>query len=345
MARRSGFLNIVNTIIKEYSQFKRERLKAEREKEKLRKRNEQQQKRESVRNQALLEKQSRDSHLQNRQLEVDQKNFQLSKRLQEFDNLLLSALDKDHTIDLDQIEPTAKFDLAKLPRALQIEPTPPQLNHYLQAVKKPNLLAGLVNPNSLNEYETAIKQAKLNHRQAMKIYRAEVAQRNIQIRNFKKQLEEKEGNRLKKRKEMSGAYFSGDRDAISAYCLKVLGKLKAPVGFPRSWRVTYRPLPKELVVEYQLPHFEITPTVKEYRYIKSRDAIEEKLAKPGEVIEIYQDLVASITLRTLYALLNADQHNHIDIIVFNGYVEAIDPATGHKISPHLITVRPAKKNF
>jgi len=57
------------------------------------------------------------------------------------------------------------------------------------------------------------------------------------------------------------------------------------------------------VIEYELPTPDIVPTIVEARYIKARDAFEEKSRKPTEIKEIYQDVVAAVALRTIVFLV------------------------------------------
>jgi restriction system protein len=103
--------------------------------------------------------------------------------------------------------------------------------------------------------------------------------------------------------------------------------------------------PKEFVVEYELPNTDIVPAILEYRYVKTKDVIEEKLRKTSEIKEIYQDIVASICLRTIHEIFEADQANNILVVAFNGFVQTIDPSTGKDIRPCLISIRTTKEKF
>ena len=44
-------------------------------------------------------------------------------------------------------------------------------------------------------------------------------------------------------------------------------------------------------------------------------------------------------------MFEADQGGHLEIVVFNGYVQTINPATGRDIQPYLISVRTTKDRF
>lgn len=119
----------------------------------------------------------------------------------------------------------------------------------------------------------------------------------------------------------------------------MLERSEYPEGFPQDFRLAYVPESKELIIEYELPTAEVVPAVAEYRYVKSRASIDGKARKPTEIKELYQDIVASVALRTVYETFQADRAGHVQIAVFNGFVQTVDPATGQDIKPHLISVR------
>ena len=145
--------------------------------------------------------------------------------------------------------------------------------------------------------------------------------------------------------ELENAYKNGDNSAVMTYNSMVLERSQYPEGFPQSFRLAYAPESKELVIEYELPDASVIPNVVEYKYIKAKDTIEEKIRKPAEIKELYQDLVASVTIRTVHEVLEADQGLHCDVVVFNGIVQAIDPATGKDVRPCLISLRTTREKF
>ncbi|WP_197280861.1 restriction endonuclease [Bosea vaviloviae] len=102
---------------------------------------------------------------------------------------------------------------------------------------------------------------------------------------------------------------------------------------------------KLIVVEYELPSIEIIPTVLEFRYNRSQDNIVEKPRKPTEIKSDYQDVIASVALRTLHEIFEAEHRGHVDVICINGYIHTVDPATGRDIQPHLISVRTTREKF
>jgi restriction system protein len=125
----------------------------------------------------------------------------------------------------------------------------------------------------------------------------------------------------------------------------VLERSEYPDGFPQAFRLAYASESKQLVIDYDLPNIGIVPEMVEYRYIKTKDSFEVKSRKASDIKEIYQDVVAAVALRTLHEVFEADQGNHLDVVVYNGFVHAIDPATGREVHPCLVSVRTSSEAF
>jgi len=100
-----------------------------------------------------------------------------------------------------------------------------------------------------------------------------------------------------------------------------------------------------LLVDYELPTVDVIPPVAEYRYVKSKDVVEEKQRKPAETKTLYRDVVASVALRCTHECFTADAAQQVEILTFNGFVNATDPATGNAIHPCLISMRVTKERF
>jgi restriction system protein len=118
-----------------------------------------------------------------------------------------------------------------------------------------------------------------------------------------------------------------------------------PAGFPRERRVGYVPESSLLAVEWYLPAVEVIPQQKAFRHVKARKVV-EPIARPlPEIRKLYQSVIAQIALRTLREIFDSTSDDLISTVVFNGRVHAIDPLTGQKIQPHLITLRATREQF
>ena len=88
------------------------------------------------------------------------------------------------------------------------------------------------------------------------------------------------------------------------------------------------------------------PRAKNYRYIKSRNEITEATRPQSQVKAIfYADAIAQITSYAWRQVFLRNRHRAADVAVFNGVVDAIDPRSGQRIRPCLITVRVARARF
>jgi restriction system protein len=150
---------------------------------------------------------------------------------------------------------------------------------------------------------------------------------------------------MKKFSQFETSYKSGDQDAVSAYCSLVLENSVYPDAFPAHSRVAFVPESGQAVVDYQLPTIDAVPRIASYKYIKAHNNFEAKERKPTEIKDDYQQIVAAIALRTLWEIFTSDQGGHINVAVFSGYIDTVDPATGKDIRLYLISVRCSKEEF
>ncbi len=139
--------------------------------------------------------------------------------------------------------------------------------------------------------------------------------------------------------EFERRYRSGEAAAIASCCELVLSASPYPEGCPAEFRLAYEPDSKQVVVNYQLPAFDVIPLESDFRYLKARNEIAFSPAKVLERKALYAEVVSGIAIRTMHELFEADTDQHIGVVVFNGYVRTIDPDTGSDIQPFLVTAR------
>jgi restriction system protein len=140
-------------------------------------------------------------------------------------------------------------------------------------------------------------------------------------------------------------YVSGDPGAIEEYCDLVLSRSSYPSTFPQEFQINYDSSTRTLVIDYQLPAPRDLSTLREVRYIASRNEFKEMHLKDREIKVLYSNAVYQIALRTLHEIFEADQIDAIDAIVFNGWVRSIDPRSGHQIRACIASVQAMKDEF
>ncbi len=141
------------------------------------------------------------------------------------------------------------------------------------------------------------------------------------------------------------AFGAGDAEAVEWFVRHVLDASRYPDGCPRQYQVAYRPENRDVVVELELPPQKVIPTEREYKYVKTRDAIDPVARPQNEIKQRYTRLIACVALRTLHEIFSATPGEVVDAVVFNGRVSTIDNATGKPARPHLLSVSTDRATF
>lgn len=141
------------------------------------------------------------------------------------------------------------------------------------------------------------------------------------------------------------AYQELQREAVIDYCEMVLSRSEYPECCPPEFELDFRESDKMLVVDYRLPSPEGIPRLSEVKYIRTRGEFVDTTLTKKDFDLLYDDVLSQIALRTIKELYEADLVRAIDLIVFNGSVTTLDPGTGHKITPCILSVRAERTQF
>lgn len=85
---------------------------------------------------------------------------------------------------------------------------------------------------------------------------------------------------------------------------------------------------RSLVVDFLLPQESYFPKAKAYKYVKSRNEINEIQFKEKERNELIKDTYYSMYLAIAYEIYNFDISNKVSDIILNGFYKGIDKRTG-----------------
>jgi len=302
------------------------------------------------REQKRLDKEAKEQYLDSRLEETEERNAELAERVTELGKVLEHTLDIDDTIAFDSLRVKDEFPDFMPPHELTTVVPPPDKQQFLKQVKPMGFLEGALAMRG--RYQREIQSAEQQYAIALRAYETSEAEKKAK----REQLEaEDSANRMAFMKkvqqrdqevsELEAAYKEADPSAIITYTTMVLERSEYPEDFPQRFRLAYAPESKEMVIEYELPWTDVIPTATEYKYSKTKDAIDEKPRKSSEIKELYQDIVAAVTIRTIHEVLEADQGNHIQVVTFNGLVTTVDPATGKDVRPCLVSVRTTRDSF
>jgi len=300
------------------------------------------------RSQALAEKERKQLYLAARLAAMEAQNEQLAAVEQSLETLLAHTLDVDDYVDLASLREQPVFPTFQ-PGALKVSEPAPELTDFLpgqpSGLAKLRPGAGKKHAREVEEatqrYEAekasheqrehdraaALEEARREHDELIAEIRANTDARNRELADFQMRLE------------------AADPDAIVDYFSLVLDKSTYPSEFPKKFKIAFVPESKQLVVEYELPSAAVVPQARAFKYVKARDAIDASPRPAAQSRALYASVVAQMAVRTLHELFEADRDEKLETLVFNGYVDTIDPATGRPISPHLVTVRVSREAF
>ena len=217
------------------------------------------------------------------------------------------------------------------------------LNKYKKNLQRYEKTKRLVAINKkIKEDEEFNRKLKLTYEKKLKNYEEYLKKYLKEIANWEKKKKDfynKQEILNKKINLHKEKYFNKEPDAIESYCGTVLSNSEYIDSFSVEFNIDYNPKNKMILVDYQLPSLESIPTLKEVKYIKSRDEFTEKHISKTVLSKLYDNILYQITLRTIHELFEADQINAIQSVNFNGYVNSIDPATGQEINSCVLSVQ------
>jgi restriction system protein len=182
-----------------------------------------------------------------------------------------------------------------------------------------------------------------NKKQVIRAIQYEADMKAWNGRKAKYLADQEKANDLVNQKRSS--YRSKIRDAVEEFADLVLSRSKYPDCIPHLWQLDYVPESGVLVVDYELPEPEALPTLKEVRYVQSRNALDEVHVRPNDAAKMYDSAVYQICLRTCHELFDADEDGVIQLITFNGWVDSIDKSTGQPARACIVSMQTGREAF
>jgi restriction system protein len=178
-----------------------------------------------------------------------------------------------------------------------------------------------------SERQQALAAAKARHHREITQERAKAAKRNAYMARHR------------------AGFAAGQAESVEWFVGGVLHASRYPDGFPRRHTVAYRAASREVAVDFELPPQDVVPSVRGYRYLATRDAIEPLPRPASEIRQRYERLVSSVALRTLHEIFGATLPDVVEAVAFEGHVTAVDPATGRSARRHMLSVSVTRAAF
>ncbi|MFE1957353.1 restriction endonuclease [Streptomyces sp. NPDC059479] len=146
--------------------------------------------------------------------------------------------------------------------------------------------------------------------------------------------------------EMTAGLRNGDSEATVEYFSAALYASTAwPEDLPRQVSAAYDSGARQLVLNWELPKYDVVPEMKSVRYMPSADQEKETARPVAQRRALYRDVLAQCLLLVLHDLFAADEFGALDSVALNGFVDDHDPATGRRAHMFLATVMASRAIF
>jgi restriction system protein len=279
--------------------------------------------------------------------EAAAKTGAVERRVAELESLLRSSLTRDARISFDSLRSTATvapLDLGSLAIAIAA----PRWEDF--APEPPNVLRRMLGSSqryqaSYQAAERAFASAQADHQRQEAARQRMVAETraawDMEVVEAKRKADAHNAHVA----EMAVGFREHDRFAVSEYVQIVLDRSPYPEGFPAERHAGYVPESSLLAVEWFLPTFDVIPPQKAFRHIKTRKAIEPTARPAADAQRLYNAVIAQVAVRTVREVFMVTPDDMVSTVVFNGHIDTVDPATGRRIRPPLISMRATREKF
>jgi len=331
----------------------------------------------------IVEKQSIVSHQVASQKEAEIRTQAAIRSLEAVDNILIHTLSIDDTIDWENLKDRSKFkepnpenelnmrlgeieepslpnieSHPKKPRELDFEPKFSFFDKLIKSNKEKKILqAKEAFDRDFEKWNSDCLQVDKQNKSRKRNFDTQTAEFEVKKEQVRKQVAEEikawqkakddfAANQEKKNKkvdDLKANYMSCDQSAVLEYCELVLSNSQYPDSFPKSFELDYNPDTKILVIEYSLPTIENLPTLNEVKFIKNE--LKEYHISEAQIQKMFDTTMYKITLRTIHEIFEADKANAVDLVSFNGWVNAINRATGKRENNCILSIQAKKTEF
>jgi len=275
--------------------------------------------------------------------------------LREVDDILKDALKPISIFNWESLLKRDKFNEAEPtlappkprpskpdPLGSQFQPKFGLLDHFMKSRKEQKIEAARQTyANALSEWQTLISAierenftTKENHENAL-----------IEWKRRKNGFFEQQSNFNNRIDEHKKAYENKELDAISELADQTLSILGVPDCFPNEWEIEYNPINNILMVEYYLPNPQSMPTLKEVKYIQTKDDFKESYLSEAQAKKDYDSAIYKTAFAIIHTLFKSDYADCFKAINFNGWVKSIDAATGKETTACVASIQVSKEDF
>jgi len=140
-------------------------------------------------------------------------------------------------------------------------------------------------------------------------------------------------------------YLKKNKFEVEFYNYNILKSIEFLKIFPNDFELDYNVVNGILIIEYILPSIEDIPTLKEVRYLSTKNEIREIHLSEPQIKAFYDRTIYNIILGIIHVIFESDIANAIDAVSINGWVNSIDKRTGRRINSCIVSLQTNKSEF
>ncbi|MFG2303945.1 restriction endonuclease [Actinacidiphila glaucinigra] len=338
MSRRSGGLV---GIWAEAQRQQQRQVEAQQRARVQQQRNADRQQRAYERDLARSRREQQAAYRQHREADAQRRTRELDARVEELRTLLAAGCR------------APAFRLGALARSEELEPFTPGQLAYPVAMPDPNQYQAAQGGWTANRRAQAQQEARDRYERDWHAAQAAEARRQQQLAAYRQQYDEWAAVRLAEIRghnagiaQLAGAVRDGDPEAAVEYFSAALyASAGWPEGLPRRLTAAYDAPARQLVVNWELPKYDIVPEAKLVRYMPGADQDKETARPVAQRRELYRDVLAQCVLLALRDLFAADEFAVLESVALNGFVDDHDPASGQRAEIFVATVMATRTSF
>ena len=289
-----------------------------------------------------------------KKIQADEQSEQAGHDILSYGSILLDALRSQPSVDWTQLYDRAEFlepppsapaplQLAQEPRRENFLPSPTRnMLERIRAERREEVAAGgAAFRNAHDEWDSMARWQTKTHDAAIKKFRAATADWEARQLAFYSAQTKANANLDALRRD----YDKKKPDAVAACSDLALLAIGRPEGFPAHWWTALDGKTGVATIDYELPSLDKMPSVKAMKYAPARDVFETVAMAPREREALYAEALYQTCLAVLHVAFATDSADAIKAIVFNGWVNFIDSASGRPGRACIMSLQTTKRAF
>ena len=280
-----------------------------------------------------------------RKAAAEKKTAQLARTVEELENILRAGLRRPGRLDITSLRREPRIPELKL--GILTSPYPIPVPEFV-VPHAPGMLSRFF--GGQGRYQRDLEAAEKRYQKELAAAQQREHERQRQIA-AKQQEQEAIVRRIQAESQQHNDALAAvecgvtalDKASVEQYLEWVLHAVPLPSSFPRQAEVIFSPTAEQAVVQFELPPREVVPIVRAYQYVQKSDEERTSNRPSREVAAVYRSVVSQVALLCLRNLFRSD--DKLDTIGFNGHVHAVNPATGVREYPCMVSVHVERKSF